>query len=137
MSKAAGWLQSPILAQRARVRFCRIHSGYKRKGIRQLQTIQQAMDFCLWIQSKYNFQSPSAKISMMIEMSFQCSLIRSLCLFGSSVLGNTAAVDNQYFLLSPLASLLQDVVEPEAKAAFIWILGEYGQSIQVCIEGVP
>jgi hypothetical protein len=25
----------------------------------------------------------------------------------------------------------QDVVEPEARAAFIWILGEYGQSIQV------
>ena len=26
---------------------------------------------------------------------------------------------------------LQDIVEPEARAAFVWILGEYGQSIQV------
>ncbi len=26
---------------------------------------------------------------------------------------------------------VQDIVEPEARAAFVWILGEYGQSIQV------
>ena len=30
-----------------------------------------------------------------------------------------------------LGATAQDVVEPEARAAFIWILGEYGQSIQV------
>lgn len=28
-------------------------------------------------------------------------------------------------------STLQDILEPEARAAFVWILGEYGQSIQV------
>ena len=26
---------------------------------------------------------------------------------------------------------VQDIVEPEARAAFVWILGEYGQNIQV------
>ena len=27
----------------------------------------------------------------------------------------------------------QDIEEPEAKAAFIWILGHFGQGIQVCL----
>ena len=30
----------------------------------------------------------------------------------------------------------QDIEEPEGKAAFIWILGHYGQGIQVPSESV-
>ena len=30
-----------------------------------------------------------------------------------------------------LGCTVQDIVEPEARAAFVWILGEYGQNIQV------
>ena len=30
-----------------------------------------------------------------------------------------------------LGCTAQDIVEPEARAAFVWILGEYGQNIQV------
>ena len=30
-----------------------------------------------------------------------------------------------------LGCAVQDIVEPEARAAFVWILGEYGQNIQV------
>lgn len=29
---------------------------------------------------------------------------------------------------------MQDVEEPQARAAFIWILGEHGQTIQVALE---
>ena len=34
-------------------------------------------------------------------------------------------------------SMLQDILEPEARAAFVWILGEYGQSIQVLDQSHP
>lgn len=37
-----------------------------------------------------------------------------------------------------LCNSVQDIVEPEARAAFVWILGEYGQSIQVCnVDACP